>query len=208
MFRMALHLFTHALEIPGVGTPLFNGVPGSHGVRQAQMAYLRALEHRAKKSDPFLLRTDLPDQGIKHSLCMDQNVAEALHLFATGHFDKDIPGRGEGRAHDDDEDENIDDGIDADLGRRHGGGRRGRRRRGGDDDEDEDDMDPEMDPEDETDIAIEELFNQHLGGREGEKIIEKVPAARQPCSLFYFLDLFWSMSCRLLLTQSTRCKSL
>jgi hypothetical protein len=25
MFKMALHLFTHALELPGIGTPIFQG---------------------------------------------------------------------------------------------------------------------------------------------------------------------------------------
>jgi hypothetical protein len=174
LLRTALHLFTHALELPGIGTPLFLGRPGIPSVRASQLAYLRALEHRQKKHDHLLLRTDLPDQGIRHELKFDQRVAETLHLFACGYFDDRIPGRG---GNPDGQLDEIDDGMEADLGRR---GRRNRKRRGrrGGEDEDEDDEDDDEDggedAEDETDRAIEEIFEHHLHGKEGQDIMEKV----------------------------------
>jgi hypothetical protein len=135
------------------------------------MAYLRALEHRPKKHDYQLLRTDVAGQGIHHGLRFDYTIGDALHLFACGFFDDQIPGRGDA----DRPRVDIEDGLDADLGRR---GRRRQRRGRRDDDDDEDMEDDEEDggedPEDEADRVIESLLTDYVRDTEGEQIMEKV----------------------------------
>ena len=183
-FKIALHLFAHALEFVDIGCPTFIGRPGSHQVREVQMAYLRMLEGRPRKEDRAILEGRGGEHGIRYKLSMDQRVAEALRAIASGELNDLIPGRNPQETPGD-EDELVD-GIDVNMddrrgGRRRGGGRRGGRRRGGRDDEAEEDDDEggggggdNATPDEEMDMRIREVLEQVLGDSEGTVVTEKL----------------------------------
>lgn len=180
-FKTMLHLFGHALEFTNIGCPTFIGRPGSHSVREAQMAYLRLLESRARKEDRNLLEARSGEHGIRFTLSMDQRVAEALRAIAAGEVNDLIPGR-EMLAQPAGEDDDLLDGMDVDLdrrgGRRRGGGGGGRRGhgRGRDDEAEEDDGEggDNASPDQEMDMRIREVFEQILGDAEGTMVMEKL----------------------------------
>ncbi len=176
-FKTMLHLFGHALEFTNIGCPTFIGRPGSHSVREAQMAYLRLLESRARKEDRALLEGRNGEHGIRYTLSMDQRVAEALRSIASGEVNDLIPGRD--MVNQPGEDDDLLDGMDVDLDRRGGGGGRrrgGRRGRGRDDEAEEDDEGggDNANPDQEMDMRIREVFEQILGDSEGTMVMEKL----------------------------------
>lgn len=171
MFEMAFHIFSHVLELNGFGTPTFIGRSGSSSVREAQVAYLRALEGRPKKTDRHTLSTTTPGKGIRHDIRFDQAVAEVLHGIASGQFDGEL--EREGRRNDADNDD-LADGMEAQLGGGGGGGRRGGRRNDADADDEAIDDDDEDDPFAELDRKIREVLDANLHDCEGQHIVEKI----------------------------------
>jgi len=174
-FKTAFQTITQALEIPGSGTPHFAGKAGSELLRQTQMAYIRRLENREKKTDKKLLCTDVPGKGIRDELYFDRRFAEFAHGIVSGAYDAEIPGR-EGNAGRMDALQNeVNDGYDVDArgGNAYGGG--GGRRGGGGNRYGDDEAEEEgLDPDDEADIAIRALLDEHMDGEDGRYVMDKV----------------------------------
>lgn len=193
-FMAGVHLTLAALQLPGSGTPVIEGRPGTPGTRDSIMAFIRALEGRATKEDKLLLSHVTPGKGIRHDLMFDQAIAETIHAIVSGAFNDTIPGRddmrngrGERGGNDD-----LQDGFDYDIGddeeERYGrgrgrGGGRGRGRYGGRDEEAEEE---EEGGENETDLRIRELLEEMLEGHEGENVMEKVTALARSLKRFLY----------------------
>lgn len=178
-FTAMLHLLTMALEFKDNGCPTIKGRAGSNDAHNVIMAVIRKMERRAKKEDAAIMA-----RGIEQTLYMDQRVAEFIRAIVSGSLNSVIPGRqvliGEG---DEEDDAELQDGMEVDLyGGGGGGGGGGGRRRGGRwarDEDDDEDGDNNMDPNDEIDLRIRELMKDHLadaGGisLEGKFVFDKV----------------------------------
>lgn len=177
-FKGIFQMFAHALELKGLGTPVFKAQRGSNSVRESQIAFWHLIEGRLLKTDKPKLATNVMGKGIGWELYFDQSVAEVLRGLSSGTYDMEL-----GRADQSQADRNqrhhnnvdggegeIVDGYNVDAPH---GDRAARRR-----------PEPGVDPaEQEEEMAEEEnmqdaiarnILDQHLADLEGQEIMEKV----------------------------------
>jgi hypothetical protein len=103
-----------------------------------------------------------------HRYLYDPVVADVIMGIVKGHFDDQIPraggqNNGPNRAQADENLDDIADGID--MGRVGGGGGGGGARRGGRrEDDDGENIDVQIDPDDEIDLAIRNVLDENCQG--------------------------------------------